>query len=504
MQENSKSLPMVSFAQAALLVSLSLLAPTAALAAGGFADARSMAVEQRNDNVSGIVVDENGEPLIGATVKQKGGSVGAITDMDGKFSVNLPAGTQLEVSYTGYQTQTLTARQGMKISMKTDAIGLDDVVVIGYGTQKKRDLTGSVTSMKNEDIVVAPTSNVMEALQGKVSGLDITKTSGETGGSVNILLRGSRSIYGSNTPLFIIDGLPGSYDDISPNDIESIDVLKDASSTAIYGSAGANGVIIITTKRGAKNHKTKVNFDAYYGWSGSPQYKHGMTGDEWTVYYTEAYKYKNGSYPTSMSDVFGGDKEAYEAYEKGKWIDWVDEATGNTATTQKYSLSIQGGNEKTNVYSSVVYNRDEGMLNNELRNKYQARLNVDHNIFSWLKVGLSSNLNYTIHDKGDNKTFTKSITSLPIGDVYDKDGNYQSEYVANYYSPLGDFIKNQYSNNTRTTYINSIGYAEIAPLKGLKFRTQLNATLSHSRLGRYWELTLTPTGQRMQEPLMRR
>lgn len=171
---------------------------------------------------------------------------------------------------------------------------------------------------------------------------------------------------------------------------------------------------------------------------------------------------------------------------------------------RRNTLSIQGGNEKTNVYSSVVYNRDEGMLNNELRNKYQARLNVDHNIFSWLKVGLSSNLNYTIHDKGDNKTFTKSITSLPIGDVYDKDGNYQSEYVANYYSPLGDFIKNQYSNNTRTTYINSIGYAEIAPLKGLKFRTQLNATLSHSRLGRYWELTLTPTGQRMQEPLMRR
>ncbi len=340
MQENSKSLPLLSFAQAALLVSLSLLAPTAAFAAGGSADAHSMAVEQRNDNVSGTVVDENGEPLIGATVKQKGGSVGAITDMDGNFSVNLPTGTQLEVSYTGYQTQVLTARQGMKISMKTDAIGLDDVVVIGYGTQKKRDLTGSVTSMKNEDIVVAPTSNVMEALQGKVSGLDITKTSGETGGSVNILLRGSRSIYGSNSPLFIIDGLPGSYDDISPNDIESIDVLKDASSTAIYGSAGANGVIIITTKRGAKNHKTKVNFDAYYGWSGSPQYKHGMTGDEWTDYYTEAYKYKNGSYPSSMSDVFGGDKEAYDAYKDGKWIDWVDKATDNTATTQKYSLSL--------------------------------------------------------------------------------------------------------------------------------------------------------------------
>lgn len=202
--------------------------------------------------------------------------------------------------------------------MEPDAIGLEELVVVGYGTQKKRDLTGSVVSVKNEDVVAAPTSNVMEALQGKIAGLDITKSSGQVGGGVNILLRGSRSIYGDNSPLFIIDGLPGSYDDISPNDIESIDVLKDASSTAIYGSAGANGVIIITTKRGAKSSKTRVNFDAYYGWSGSPEYKSGMTGDEWVNYYTEAYKYKNGVAPASVSDLFGGNQDYVDAYNAGE------------------------------------------------------------------------------------------------------------------------------------------------------------------------------------------
>ena len=174
--------------------------------------------------------------------------------------------------------------------MEQDNQLLDEVVVVGYGTVKKRDLTGAVSSVKNEDIVIAPTNNVMEALQGKIAGMDITKTSGEIGEDVTILLRGSRSIYGDNSPLFIIDGVPGSYSQVNPSDIESVDVLKDASSTAIYGSAGANGVVIITTKRG-KEGKAVVNFYAYYGFSGTPNYSHGMVGEEWVNYQREAYKY---------------------------------------------------------------------------------------------------------------------------------------------------------------------------------------------------------------------
>ena len=327
-----------------MLVSTILLTPTTMMASkiqGGIQT--PLSVVQQSNSINGTIVDELGEPMIGVTIKKKGSGVGAITDLDGKFSVNVPVGTVLEISYTGYKTLTISAKQNMGIKMEPDAIGLEELVVVGYGTQKKRDLTGSVVSVKNEDVVATPTSNVMEALQGKIAGLDITKSSGQVGGGVNILLRGSRSIYGDNSPLFIIDGLPGSYDDISPNDIESIDVLKDASSTAIYGSAGANGVIIITTKRGAKSSKTRVNFDAYYGWSGSPEYKSGMTGDEWVNYYTEAYKYKNGVAPASVSDLFGGNQDYVDAYNAGKWIDWVDQAMDNkTLEIMKTRRSVRG------------------------------------------------------------------------------------------------------------------------------------------------------------------
>lgn len=237
---------------------------------------------------------------------------------------------------------------------------LDEVVVVGYGTVKRRDLTGAVSSMKNSDVVVAPTNNVMEALQGKVAGMDITKSSGETGSDVNILLRGSRSIYGSNEPLFIIDGIPGSYSQVNPSDIESIDVLKDASSTAIYGSAGANGVVIITTKRGAEG-KAIVNFDAYYGFSGDANYKHGMIGDEWIEYQKEAYKYTNGSYPSDMATLMGNPTFT-DAIEQGKWIDWVDLASGRRATTQKYALSVSGGTQNTRIFASTSYAREEGLL----------------------------------------------------------------------------------------------------------------------------------------------
>ena len=285
--------------------------------------------------MTGTVLDETGEPLIGVSVQVKGTTTGTITDFDGKFSLSVSANATLIISYIGYQTQNVEVgnQRNLTVQLHPDNQLLDEVVVVGYGTVKKRDLTGAVTSMKNADVVIAPTNNVMEALQGKVAGLDITKTSGQVGEDVEILLRGSRSIYGSNEPLFIIDGIPGSYSQINPSDIESVDVLKDASSTAIYGSAGANGVVIITTKRG-KEGKSTVNFDAYYGFSGDANYTHGMVGDEWVNYQREAYKYSHGEYPAEMASLFGN-PDYLAAYNQGKWIDWVDQVAGNTATTQK-------------------------------------------------------------------------------------------------------------------------------------------------------------------------
>lgn len=197
----------------------------------------------------------------------KGTQTGTATDMDGKFSLNAKPGTTLVVSYMGYLTQEVKVGRGqIKVSMKPENNTLDELVVVGYGAVKKRDLTGSVASVKADDITRTPTSNALEAIQGQVAGLDITRSSGDAGGGVSMTLRGNRSINGSNEPLFIIDGMEGKYEELNPNDIASIEVLKDASSTAVYGAAGANGVVIITTKSPKKN-KFSIDFDAYYGWN---------------------------------------------------------------------------------------------------------------------------------------------------------------------------------------------------------------------------------------------
>ena len=428
-------------ATAAFGLSALLCVPVCSFAADAQAKAVPAQAVQQGHTVKGKIVDENGEPMIGVTVRVNGGKAATVTDLDGNFSLNARPGDMLEISYVGYKTANVRAKSSaMNIQMEADVTGLDDVVVIGYGTVKKRDLTGAVTTMKNEDITIAPTGNVMEALQGKVAGMDITKSSGQIGAGVNILLRGSRSIYGDNSPLFIIDGLPGSMDDVNPNDIESVDVLKDASSTAIYGSAGANGVVIITTKRG----------------------------------------------PANISALLGGNQAYIDAYNNGQWIDWADEAMGGTATTQKYSLSVTGGTEKTKIYASVMYNRDQGLLENEVRDKYSMRLNLDQQLFKWAKMGVTSSINYSKHNRGENHTFTKSLTSFPLGQAYNEDGEINYEYIDNQYTPLGDYIENQYVNNTKMTYINATGYLELTPVKGLTLRTQLNTGISHQRRGLYW------------------
>ena len=450
-------------------------------------DRESVLSVMQGKTIKGQILDETESSMIGVSVLVKGTTIGTVTDFDGNYTLEVPSGKNiLEISYIGYKTKEITIGNNslINIKMEPDTQALDEVVVIGYGTVKKRDLTGAVASMKNEDVTVAPTSNVMEALQGKIAGMDIVKSSGQVGEDVSILLRGSRSIYGSNEPLFIIDGIPGSYSQVNPSDIESVDVLKDASSTAIYGSAGANGVVIITTKRG-KEGKATVNFDAYYGFSGSPNYKHGMVGDEWVNYQREAYKYKNGDYPSDMSALFGN-QDYTDAYNAGKWIDWIDEASGNTATTQKYSLSVSGGSEKTKIFASTSYNREEGLLSNDNLNKYSLRLNIDQEIFSWAKMGFTSNLTYQDRNQGVRNTFTKGLSSFPLGDAYDQNGKINHEYITGQYSPLGDFIEDQYVNNTRSTYLNVSGYLELSPIKDFTFTSRINGTLSDSRQGQYW------------------
>ena len=255
--------------QAMLLAGFAVvMSPTSVHAADVVSNTHQSSAQQ--NQIKGSVIDEFGEPMIGVTIKVKGGSAAAITDLDGNFSISVPAGSTLEFSYVGYNTETVKASNGMKVQLKPDTQQMDEVVVIGFGTVKKRDLTGAVASVKAEALVQAPTSDVATALQGRITGLDVS------GGELRI--RGNRSINGKNEPLVIIDGVQGgSMSDINPQDVESIDVLKDASSTAIYGSQGANGVIIITTKK-AEQGRMNISYNGAVTAAfraDHPEYRHG-------------------------------------------------------------------------------------------------------------------------------------------------------------------------------------------------------------------------------------
>lgn len=466
-----------------VLIAGALLAlnPPQATAAGAHENTLH-ALNQKNI-VRCHVTDQNGDALIGVTVMPVSGKGGTVSDIDGNFTIDLPKDGKVTLSYAGYKSLTIKLKEGMTIKMEQDLVGLEDVVVIGYGTVKKKDLTGAVTTMKTEDITIAPTSNAMEALQGKVAGLDITKSSGQVGAGVSILLRGSRSIYGDNAPLFIIDGVQGgSYEDVNPSDIESIDVLKDASSTAIYGSAGANGVIIITTKRGQEG-KARVNFDAYYGFSGTPNFQHGMVGDEWMAYQREAYKYIHGQAAADDASLFGN-SDYLQAYQQGKWIDWVDQIR-NTATQQKYSLSVSGGTKKTKVFASAAYTKQDGLIETDNQKVYQMRLNIDQELNKWLTASFTSNLNYSNRNLGSRHTFINALKALPLGDPYTETGEINYRYIGGLTTPLGDFIKNQYAENVRTTYLNVAGSLTWSPFKGLSAKTSINGILKHSRNGKF-------------------
>lgn len=468
-----------------LLIALSFSSPVSAEIRGGGVNFEIQSVAQQR-TVKGKIVDEKGEALIGVTIKVLGTTTGAVTDFDGLFTLNVPDKAQLEISYVGYKTQTVTVgnKTDFSITMEPNNQELDEVVIIGYGSVKKRDLTGSVVSIKGDDITATPTSDIMEALQGKIAGADIMKPSGQIGSSVDILLRGTRSIYGGNSPLFIIDGVQGAdVDMLDPHDIESMDVLKDASSTAIYGSAGANGVIIITTKR-AKEGRIQVNLNAYHGFAGEANFIHGMTGDEYLNYRREHYRTINGAYPENIEQMFTN-LYIQEAIANNQWLDWIDEITGGNATKDHVNLSLSGGNEKAKIFSSISYDGQNGLLPNENQKKYSLRLNVDYAVTKKLTVGLYSSVSYLIRNNKGKNVFTKAITADPFGSVYDEFGNINEEPYPGGSTILGDEIKNQYADETRTTSVNAYGFAEYKPIKDLTFRSQISSYLGDSRNGKY-------------------
>ena len=454
---------------------------------GQLIESQQVATTQR---VTGVVLDENGEPMIGVSVLEEGTKVGVATDFDGQFTLNVRPGATLHFSYIGYKPQSVKVdgRSSIEVTMELDSNVLDEVVAIGYGTIKKRDLTGAVASVKNEDITLSPTSNAMDALQGKVAGLDITRASGQAGATPSVQLRGNRSFTASGTPTYIIDGMPGDINTINPNDIESIEVLKDASSTAIYGSSGANGIIIVTTKSG-KEGKTTVNFNAYVGvngWSTVPKVYNSRG-----FYELRKQAITAGGGPTDPTDILGSAALAYQGaldlnpnLTVDSWlgansIDWTD-ALLKTGVTQNYSVSVSGGTEKTKAYFSLNFSDEEGQYSNDNNKIYSTNIRIDHKVRSWLDLGVNLQGSYTYRNSAYAK-LDRMLTQSPIGSLYDEEGNVNRTPVAG--SQDASLLlnnKSNYRNNYQQTRIYLNPYIRVSPFKGFSWESRLNATLHYN------------------------
>ena len=344
--------------------------------------------------VTGTVVDGTGEPLIGVSVLVKGTTAGAITDFDGKFSIpNVKAESTLVVSYIGYATQEIKVgnQTTFNITMQDDNQLLDEVVVIGYGTAKKKDLTGAVSTVKGDALAKVPVTNVAEALTGKLAGVQITTTDGSPDAEMIIKVRGGGSITGDNSPLYIVDGFPmSSMSDLSPSDIEDITVLKDAASTAIYGSQGANGVILITTK-GAKGGKTVVSYNGYVQGKSIAKTLNTMTPYQFVMYNYERQALRGASAISSFEERYGayGDLDLYK-YQAGH--DWQEEMFGNDQLSQSHNISITGGSEKTRFTLSGTYANDKSLMENNGYRRYNMNFKLKHELYKNLNLDLGIRL----------------------------------------------------------------------------------------------------------------
>ena len=311
--------------------------------------------------ITGTVTDQTGEAIIGASVVVKGTTNGTVTDFDGNFTLNAPAKSVLVISYVGYVTQNVTAGTApLKIVLKEDTELLDEVVVVGYGTMKKSDLTGSATQLKTDAITATIASSPLASLQGKSSGVAVF-TSNQPGAAPTIRVRGTGSINASNEPLYVVDGFPlmdGDLNDINPADIESMEVLKDASSTAIYGSRGANGVIMITTKKGTQGTKNcTVNLNT--GIQMRDRLVDLITGQDWLDY------------------------TGQQAPANGIYTDWQREIIQKTAFTQDYSVTFDGNSNGTSYMLSAGYYDQEGLIEAQGYEKYSIHNNLQHKFNSW-------------------------------------------------------------------------------------------------------------------------
>lgn len=438
-------------------------------------------------NVQGKVLDENGQGLPGATVMEKGSNNGTVSDMSGNFSLGVSSSQALLlVSFVGYEPKevAVNGQSELNISLDPDYTSLEEVVVIGYGSVKKSDLTGSVASIKQEDIVAIPTNNVLESMQGKVSGVDLVRESGKVGSPIKMTVRGNRSLTANNSPLILVDGIAfGSDVNINPNDVESIEVLKDASATAIYGSRGANGVIMITTKKG-KAGAAKVNINMYKGVNDLTRYPKLNNLEQYVAQRREAFRATGEwSSPADDENIFA--PAEYELIQQGNDTDWYD-VIYDQGKVQDYQVSVTGGNERTQLALSLDYYNEEGILKNDNLDRYSGRMNINQKVNDKLSVGGSVFFNYSHANQRRDAIFDQVQKMPPFGVPYEEDGSINRYPFNNTdVNPLVDGYDENYLNEVNSYQTFLASNLEYRIVEGLVFRSSLGVNVTNYKNGIY-------------------
>lgn len=449
-------------------------------------------VVQEQKLVTGKVTDSKGLPLPGVTVVVKGTTNGTVTSTDGSYSLsNIPGDATLLFSFVGMKTQEIAieGRTQINVTMDEDAIGIEEVVAIGYGIQKKSDVTGSLVSISEEDLKSIPVVNPAMAIQGRAAGVQVMNNSHQPGGSVSIQIRGTNSINANNEPLYVVDGFPlsGGLEYINPNDIVSMEILKDASATAIYGSRGANGVVLISTKKG-KEGKMSVSFNTSSKISMLSKKIDMLNASEFRMLMNEAYANQNmldgGSrdLPYTQNEI---DNPEYD-------IDWQDEAT-HTAFSHNHNLDISGGSDKLLYSASVAYKDEEGIIKSSNWKQLSTRVNLETQLSEKVKFGINLNYNNVDNglvetDHGGNSIPRAMLETMPDIPIYNESGNWTVGTNEGYASPVA-LIEGIHNQRVTNKLLGNL-FATVELAKDLTFKTTYGREMQSSKQNKYTERSL--------------
>ncbi len=441
--------------------------------------------------VSGrVTAAEDNSALPGVSVVVKGSTTGTVTDGDGRYKLNVPGPESVLVfSFVGYVSQEMPVgnRTSINVGLTADVAALSEVVVVGYGTQKKRDITGSMSSVSSKEISELPVANFQQALQGRAPGVDVQATGNRPGQGVSIRVRGRRSFNAGNDPLYVLDGIPlaGGLEDFNPQDIEAIDILKDASATAIYGSRGANGVVLVTTKKGKRDGKTNVEFDSYFGWQNPTQLVDVMNGEEFAEYKRESRR-AQGRY--NDADPAAADQALFEAIElesigQGRSTDY-QELLLRQGTQQSHQLGIYGGGEKTQFAISANHFYDKGITPGQDFTRNTLRVAIDHQITDRFKLGTSILGSFNIQNWGPDP-WGGALAENPLGVPYDENGKLKFRPTTDGLrtNPLAEIADGAVIDENRRNRIFGSLFGEYKIADGLTFRVNFGPDYQVRRNG---------------------